>query len=67
VSHPARWVRSPLDYHAHLLLPEDNHPLDALKARCGILLPTAVTQHNQLPPGLKCERCHLVVVHPQDN
>lgn len=33
VSSPARGARSPLDYHAHLLLPEGDHPVDA-RGRC---------------------------------
>ncbi|MGH3867562.1 MAG: hypothetical protein ACRDQ4_15755 [Pseudonocardiaceae bacterium] len=56
---PAHWARSPLDYHTHLLLPEGNHPVGVLKAHCGTMLPMSVTQHNRLPSGLTCERCHL--------
>ncbi|MGH3720096.1 MAG: hypothetical protein ACRDRI_14890 [Pseudonocardiaceae bacterium] len=54
------WARSPLDYHAHLLVPDCDHPTGVLQARCGASLPTGVTQHDQLPPGLKCQRCHLI-------
>jgi hypothetical protein len=60
VSRPARWARSPLDYQAHLLLPEGEHPSGVLKARCGALLTTGVTQHDQPLPGLNCQRCHLI-------
>ena len=49
---PARWARSPLDYHAHLLLPQGEHPSGVLKARCGALLTTSDTQHDQPLPGL---------------
>ena len=60
VSRPARWARSPLDYHAHLLLPEGDHPSGVLKARSGALMITGLTQHDQPVPGLNCERCHLI-------
>ncbi|HWR47195.1 MAG TPA: hypothetical protein VN327_06210 [Pseudonocardiaceae bacterium] len=56
----ASWARSPLDYHAHLLLPEGDHPSGVLKARCGDLMITSVTQHDQPPPRLRCQRCHLI-------
>lgn len=46
-----------LDYHAHLPLPEGNHLPGVFKARCSAVLPTVVTQ---LPPGLTCERRHLI-------
>jgi hypothetical protein len=59
VSSPARWARSPLDYHAHLLLPQSEHPSGVLKARCGELLTTGFAQHDQPLPGLNCQRCHL--------
>ncbi|MGH3719508.1 MAG: hypothetical protein ACRDRI_11865 [Pseudonocardiaceae bacterium] len=60
MSGPACWARSPLDYHAHLLLPEGEHPRGVLQARCGTSLPTGVTQHDQPLPGLRCERCRLI-------
>jgi hypothetical protein len=60
VSGPVRWARSPLDYHAHLLLPEGDHSSGVLKARCGAVLTTGVTQHDQPLPGLSCERCRLI-------
>ncbi|MGH3771415.1 MAG: hypothetical protein ACRDRW_08485 [Pseudonocardiaceae bacterium] len=60
VKNLARWARSPLDYHAHLLLPEGEHPSGVLQARCGDLMITGLTQHDQPPPGLRCERCHLI-------
>ncbi len=50
---------SPLDFSVHLL-PEDGHLPDGLKARCGHLLPTAVHQHDQPPPGAPCEGCRLI-------
>jgi hypothetical protein len=34
--------------------------LGVLKARCSAVLPTVVTAHGQLPPGLTYERCHLI-------
>jgi hypothetical protein len=67
MSSPARWARSPLDYQAHLLLPEGEHPSGVLKARCGALLTTSVTLHDQPLPGLNCQRCHLIFLadsHP---
>ncbi|MGH3985681.1 MAG: hypothetical protein ACREX8_04905 [Gammaproteobacteria bacterium] len=57
VSRAPRWARSPLDYRMHLLLPEGDHPSGLLKARCGHLLLMVITQHDQPPPGLPCERC----------
>lgn len=75
MSSSARWARSPLDYHTHLLLPEGDHPTGVLQARCGAVLPTGVAHHHQLPPGLKCQRYHLIFLadsnaggssHPQD-
>jgi hypothetical protein len=60
VRRPGRWARSCLDYHAHLLSPEGEHPSGVLKARCGAVLPTGVTQHEAPRPGLGCERCHLI-------
>ncbi|MGH4007366.1 MAG: hypothetical protein ACRDTH_04230 [Pseudonocardiaceae bacterium] len=52
----ARWAASPLDLCVHLLSPEEAHPGDLRKARCGHLMP-AVTQHDQPPPGTPYERC----------
>jgi hypothetical protein len=66
ISSPARWARSPLDYHAHLLLPQGKHPSGVLKARCGALLTTSVTQHDQPLPGLTCQRCHLILLADSD-
>ncbi|HWR46699.1 MAG TPA: hypothetical protein VN327_03615 [Pseudonocardiaceae bacterium] len=60
MSGPGRWARSPLDYHAHLLLPEGEHPSGVVKARCGDVMTTSATQPNQPPPGLRRERCHLI-------
>ena len=60
MSRPGRWARSPLDYHAHWLLPEGDHPSGVLKARCGDVMITGLTQHDQPPPGLRCQRCHLI-------
>ena len=66
VRSPARWARSPLDYHAHLLLPQSEHPPGVLKARCGELLTTSVTQHDQPLPGLNCQRCRLIFLADSD-
>jgi len=57
VSRPGHWARSPLDYHAHLLLPEGDHPPGVLKTRCGDVMMTNATRHDQRPPGLTCQRC----------
>lgn len=57
----ARWARSPLDWHAHLVRVEGGeHPAGALHARCGLVLPTGVTQYDERPGGLVCERCWLI-------
>lgn len=57
---PGRWARSPIDDHAHLLLPEGEHPKGVLKAQCGALMITGLTQHERPLPGLTCEPCHLI-------
>jgi hypothetical protein len=54
-----RWVVSPLDFCVHLL-PEGGHLSGGLTARCGHLLPTAVHQLDQPPPGAPCEGCRLI-------
>lgn len=59
MSRPGRWARSPVDYLAHLLLPEGEHPHGVLQARCGAVMITGLTQ-DQPPAGLRCQRCHLV-------
>ena len=66
VSNPARWARSSLDYHAHLLIPQGEHPPGVLKARCGELLTTSVTQHDQPLPGLSWQRCRLIFLADSD-
>ncbi|MBW0009676.1 MAG: hypothetical protein JO063_06090 [Pseudonocardiales bacterium] len=60
VTGPARWARSPLDYHAHWLLPEGEHPEGVRKARCGAVMTTSATLHEQPLSGLRCEHCHLI-------
>jgi hypothetical protein len=60
VSSPARWVLSPMDYQAHLLLPAGDHPRDVLKARCGHLMPVGPSQHEQPPGGSTCPTCALI-------
>jgi len=60
VTGPARWARSPLDYHAHWLLPDGEHPEGVLQARCGAVMTTSATLHEQPLSGLRCERCHLI-------
>ncbi len=57
---PGRWARSPVDYQAHLLLPEGDHPPGVLKARCGAVMITGLTRHERPLPGLNCETCHLI-------
>lgn len=54
-----RWAVSPLDFCVHLLH-EGGHRPGGLTARCGHLLPTAVNQHDQPPPGAPCEGCRLI-------
>ena len=48
VSRPAQWAFSPLDYAAHLLLCDGDHPVGVLKARCGfcyrLLLPCLIAR-----------------------
>jgi len=66
VSRPGRWARSPLDYHAHLLLLEGDHPPGVLKTRCGDLMMTNATRHDQRPPGLTCQRCVFLADSPRD-
>lgn len=55
-----RWARSPVDHHAHLLLPKGEHPEGMLKAQCGTVMITGLTQYGQPPVGLHCPRCHLI-------
>jgi hypothetical protein len=59
VSRPARWAFSPLDYAAHLLLPDGDHPYGVLKARCGHLLPTVASVYDR-PCGRKCLTCEVI-------
>jgi hypothetical protein len=59
MSRPARWAFSPLDYTAHLLLCDGDHPPGVLKARCGHLLPVAAAVHEH-PAGRTCPQCALV-------
>jgi hypothetical protein len=54
-----RWVVSPLDFCVHLL-PEGGHLPGGLTARRGHLLPPAVHQLDQPPPGAPCEGCRLI-------
>lgn len=58
MSGSARWARSPLDNHAHLLLPEGDHPSGALKAWCGAVLTTVVTVHDRQSPGQRSRYSH---------
>jgi hypothetical protein len=60
VTGSARWAVSPRDFCVHLLSPEGGHLPGLLKARCGHLLPTAVNQHDQPPPGPPCEPCRVI-------
>jgi hypothetical protein len=61
VSSPARWVLSPMDGQAHLLLPVGDHPWDVLNARCGHLMPVGPSQHEQPPSGVSaCPTCALI-------
>ncbi|HZA18055.1 MAG TPA: hypothetical protein VE645_14435 [Pseudonocardiaceae bacterium] len=63
VSRPAQWAFSPLDYAAHLLLCDRDHPVGVLKARCGHLLPVAAAVLDR-PPGRTCPQCALAfLVH----
>jgi hypothetical protein len=74
VTGSARWAVSPRDFCVHLLLLEGGHLPGVLKARCGHLLPAAVHQHDQPPPGPPCEPCRQIfladfttrdISHPQ--
>lgn len=56
----ARWMLSPMDACVHLMALTGAHPAGVLPARCGHLLPTAVHQHDQPPPGPPCEHCRLM-------
>jgi hypothetical protein len=60
VRSPARWAQSSLDFQAHLLLPEGDHPPGVLKARCGALMLSSTPRHERPPPGLTCSDCHLI-------
>ncbi|MGH3710390.1 MAG: hypothetical protein ACRDRQ_20300 [Pseudonocardiaceae bacterium] len=66
VTGPARWARSPLDSHAHWLLPDGEHPEGVLRARCGAVMMTDATRHDQRPPGLTCQRCVVLADSPRD-
>ncbi|MCA1705856.1 MAG: hypothetical protein LC808_22375 [Actinobacteria bacterium] len=59
MSRPARWAFSPLDYAAHLLLCDGDHPPGVLKARCGELLPTVAAKFDH-PVGRICPVCELI-------
>ncbi|MGB6162431.1 MAG: hypothetical protein WBF75_07650 [Pseudonocardiaceae bacterium] len=60
MTRPARWAQSSLDYQAHLLLPEGDHPPGVLKARRGALMLSNTPRQDHLPPGLTCADCHLI-------
>ncbi|MGB6161711.1 MAG: hypothetical protein WCF33_22955 [Pseudonocardiaceae bacterium] len=72
VRSPARWARSPLDYHTHLLLSEGDHLPGVLKARCGALMLSGAPRHDQPPPGLTCADYQMIFLvdsnawNPQD-
>jgi hypothetical protein len=59
VSRPAQWALSPLDFQAHLLLPESRHPKGVLKARCEHLLPLMVMRFAEFS-ARNCTDCHLL-------
>ena len=65
VSRPAQWAFSPLDYAAHLLLCDGDHPVGVLKARCGLLLPVAAAVLDR-PPGRTCPQCALAFLVDSD-
>ena len=65
MSRPARWAFSPLDYAAHLLLCDGDHPVGVLKARCGHLLPLRPAVHEH-PVGRTCPQCELVFLVDSD-
>lgn len=63
---PARWALSPLDCHAHLLLPQGDHPRGVLKARCSHLLPPMAAVHDH-SPARPCPPCELTFHADVDN
>ncbi|MGH3777292.1 MAG: hypothetical protein ACRDRR_16450 [Pseudonocardiaceae bacterium] len=60
VSRFGLFAMSPVDSCVHLLTPEGDQCPDALTARCGLLLTTVTTCHDQPPPGPPCEQCRLI-------
>lgn len=61
---PSKWAHSIFDELWHLLVPEGDHPLGALAARCGAVLPQRATQFEKRPHGAACGIC--VAMHMAD-
>jgi hypothetical protein len=59
VSGPLRWVLSPLDYRAHVLVEGDQH-VGVVAARCGAVLPVVFPVRDQ-PPGRPCPPCEVIL------
>jgi hypothetical protein len=59
VSGPLRWVLSPLDYRAHVLV-EGDQPVGVVAARCGAVLPVVFPVHDQ-PSGRPCPPCEVTL------
>ena len=59
VSGPLRWVLSPLDYRAHVLV-EGDQPRGVVAARCGAVLPVVFPVHAQ-PSGRPCPPCEVIL------
>ncbi|HEX4100829.1 MAG TPA: hypothetical protein VHY21_09855 [Pseudonocardiaceae bacterium] len=59
VSRSLRWVLSPLDYRAHVLV-DGGQPVGVVAARCGAVLPVVFPVHDQ-PSGRPCPPCEVTL------
>jgi hypothetical protein len=59
VAGPLRWVLSPLDYLAHVLV-EGDQPVGVVAARCGAVLPVVFPIRDQ-PSGRPCPSCEVIL------
>ena len=55
-----QWGMSILDYRAHLLLPNGDHPPGVLKARCGHYLLTVATRLDEPSLPVRCPDCQAI-------
>lgn len=53
---PPRWALSPLDWHAHAIDADADHPFGLWIARCGHRLLGGTVLHDT-PPGSRCPTC----------